>query len=95
MRDIVNKLLWVHFSANRRRQPCGFRQVQIKSVDVSKTTGELKTMTVGMFSPSAKGKFGGRRVKIFPDEWTGGACGILWYGKLRPVDEVTTKREQQ
>ena len=86
MKTLIGKHAWVNFDGKRRQSPSGFHEVEVKKVDTKKN-GELRTMTVRMFS-SLTGRFNGRKVKIHPNEWAGAACGVVWFGRIRPIAEL-------
>ena len=86
MKSLIGKRLYVHFDRKHRLSPSGFHGTEVKRVETSKD-GTLKSVTISMFN-ALTGQFDGRKVKVQPNEWSTPACGVIWFGKLRPVKEV-------
>lgn len=76
--NMIGKKIAVHFSAQRRQSPSGFHIVQVAKVSQGR-------MTIKMYNAFSD-RWDGRKVRIWHNEWSAPCCGVLYRGKIRPIE---------
>ena len=67
------------------RRPIGYRTGKVLRVDTK--AGKLDSLLVSLIAPMYRPPYSGPRIRVYADELcANGACGIRWFGKIRPLD---------